>query len=62
LFDRRRRMPGKSHFCFSHAVHPLLWLVIYAAATGSISVGSSSGARELLTRFDTGQRCSFWLC
>ena len=24
----------------------------------SISVGSSSGARELLTRFETGQRCS----
>ena len=24
---------------------------------GSISVGSSSRARELFTRFDTGQRC-----
>ena len=26
--------------------------------SGSISVGSSLSARELLTRFDTGQRCS----
>ena len=31
----------------------------YAAAnsTGSIKVGSSASAFELLTRFDTGQRC-----
>jgi hypothetical protein len=33
----------------------------YTALIGSTSVGSSSGAREPLTRFDIGQRCSFWL-
>lgn len=30
----------------------------YVALTGSISVGSSSGARELFARLDTGQRGS----
>ena len=30
----------------------------YVASTRSIRLGSSAGARELLTRLDTGQRCS----
>ena len=30
---------------------------LHAATKRSISVGSSAGAFELLTRFDTGQRC-----
>ena len=32
--------------------------VCYVTSTRSIRVGSSAGARELLTRLDTGQRCS----
>jgi hypothetical protein len=32
-----------------------------ATVIGSISVGSSSAARELFTRFDTGHRCKLSL-
>jgi hypothetical protein len=32
--------------------------VCYVTSTRSIRLGSSAGARELLTRRDTGQRCS----
>jgi hypothetical protein len=40
--------------CPRAAIRPIL---AYAELRSSINVGSSSGARELLTRFDTGQRC-----
>jgi hypothetical protein len=36
---------------------PAQEILVVAASTGSINVPSSASAFELLTRFDTGQRC-----
>src|SRR5271170_6379788 len=50
----------KGHFASnrSSSVPTLSGISARHKGTRSISVGSSSGARELFTRFDTGHRCS----